>query len=152
MQRYRTQVPSPVAHAPRSACPVPHQARPDLLCSIWGPRARAGERVGNGKVRGAACVRRHPAPLRRPGRPALRGSAVWDWPPGFSGSVGWERIRAPHIPAPPPCDSGGGGEGLLICSGGEERETRRKGDTPKWRRHAPRGEINRSDSLKGERG
>ena len=149
---------------------LPSSARP-RGCAPLTPAGEAGPRVrGVGSARPGwdGWLARTLAGRRVHGDTPRTPLAPWASAPHRTGSrplgirlraspagVGWEKISAPHIPAPPPCDSGGGGgEGLLICSGGEARETRRKRDIQKWSEretHTERGDEQRLDSPRGER-
>lgn len=144
----------PLVRAPEAARRPLQQARPNHVCAAWSPRAGAG--AGGGQRRRRRRRERSPG-----GACTLPGRRVHaDTPaPRQLGSGGWRSSAPPVTPAPRPCDSsdssGGGGEGLLICSGGEERgpaesETHRDGQTlpyPEGRRtHGrirPRGEKGR---------
>lgn len=121
-----TRAPSPLARGPEAARRSLQQARPDLVRAAWGPRARLAVGGWRERSRSGACTRTPPHLSGRSRRPAPLGLAGPGPGPGFSRRrrVG-ERQRAPR-PRPLPATAAGGGGGLLICSGGEERETRRE--------------------------
>lgn len=116
------------------------EARPRVR-NVGSARPAGGGGWGGGNARGLAGAHGHPRALLAHGASELSPRQVR--PRASRPAWRGEDPRAPRIPAPPPCDSGGGGEGLLICSGGEAREPRRKRDARKPSETPTTGEMKR---------
>lgn len=143
----------PLQRAPPSLRAARSSRRGRTTCARRGVRAPGCGGGGACVAKTLAGRRVHadtPAPLGRPRLPlpAPRSPAIPGLSPGLlRPASGWEGSRAPHFPAPPPCDSGGG---LLICSGGAARGPGRERATQKPRGSETQARERPRDRVHGE--